>query len=38
MDPAYMTLKVRVRCGRCGVVNVADTEELNPPRDPFARR
>jgi ribosomal protein S27AE len=32
MDPAYMTLKVRVRCGRCGVVNVADTDQLHPPR------
>lgn len=23
MDPAYMTKKVRVRCGRCRTVNVA---------------
>ena len=23
MDPAYMTKKVRVRCGRCATVNVA---------------
>jgi ribosomal protein S27AE len=23
MDPAYMTKKVRVRCGRCSTVNVA---------------
>ena len=27
MDPAYMTKKVRVRCGRCGAVNVAVTED-----------
>jgi ribosomal protein S27AE len=32
MDPAYMTLKVRVRCGRCGAENVADTDQLHPPR------
>jgi phage FluMu protein Com len=32
MDPAYMTLKVRVRCGRCNTVNVADTDQLHPPR------
>lgn len=23
MDPAYMTRRVRVRCGRCGTVNIA---------------
>jgi len=27
MDAAYMTKKVRVRCGRCSTVNVAITEE-----------
>jgi phage FluMu protein Com len=27
MDGAYMTKKVRVRCGRCRTVNVAVTEE-----------
>ena len=27
MDPAYMTKKVRVRCGRCRTVNVAVTDE-----------
>jgi phage FluMu protein Com len=32
MHPAYMTLKVRVRCGRCRTVNVADTDQLHPPR------
>jgi ribosomal protein S27AE len=31
MDPAYMTKKVRVRCGRCGTVNVAVTEEPDAP-------
>jgi phage FluMu protein Com len=27
MDAAYMTRKVRVRCGRCRTVNVAVTDE-----------
>ena len=27
MDPQYMTTKVRVRCGRCGTVNVAITDD-----------
>lgn len=27
MDPDYMDFKVRVRCGRCGTINVADTDE-----------
>jgi phage FluMu protein Com len=27
MDPAYMDFKVRVRCGRCGTINVPDTNE-----------
>ena len=27
MHPVQMTKKVRVRCGRCGTVNVAVTEE-----------
>jgi len=32
MDPAYMTKKVRVRCGRCSTVNVAvgDDESDRP--------
>ena len=30
MDPAYMTKKVRVRCGRCKTVNVAITDESDP--------
>ena len=31
MDAEYMTKKVRVRCGRCGTVNVAVTEEPDAP-------
>jgi phage FluMu protein Com len=27
MDPAYMTKKVRVRCGRCRTVNVAVSDD-----------
>lgn len=27
MDPEYMDFKVRVRCGRCGTINVPDTDE-----------
>ena len=27
MDPDYMDFKVRVRCGNCGTINVADTDE-----------
>jgi len=27
MDPDYMDFKVRVRCGQCGTINVADTDE-----------
>jgi ribosomal protein S27AE len=27
MDPDYMDFKVRVRCGRCGTINGADTDE-----------
>ena len=32
MDGAYMTKKVRVRCGRCSTVNVAITDESDRPR------
>ena len=33
MDAAYMTRKVRVRCGRCGTVNVAvERDEQPDPR------
>jgi phage FluMu protein Com len=32
MDVAYMTKRVRVRCGRCATVNVAVTEESRDPR------
>jgi phage FluMu protein Com len=31
MDGAYMTKKVRVRCGRCSTVNVAITDESDRP-------
>jgi phage FluMu protein Com len=31
MDPAYMTKKVRVRCGRCSTVNVAVEDESVRP-------
>jgi phage FluMu protein Com len=34
MDGAYMTKKVRVRCGRCRTVNVAVTDETRDPRRP----
>ncbi|HEY1480821.1 MAG TPA: hypothetical protein VGF46_12360 [Gaiellales bacterium] len=32
MDPAYMTVRVRVRCGRCRTINVAITDESQPRR------
>jgi phage FluMu protein Com len=32
MDPAYMTKKVRVRCGRCRTTNVAVNDD-RPPRN-----
>ena len=32
MDGAYMTKKVRVRCGRCRTVNVAVTDATTDPR------
>ncbi len=32
MDAAYMTRKVRVRCGRCRTINVAVTDESLEPR------
>ena len=32
MDAAYMTKKVRVRCGRCRTVNVAIVDESIDPR------
>ena len=31
MDAAYMTKKVRVKCGRCRTVNVAITEQPDAP-------
>ena len=27
MDANYMDFKVRIRCGRCGTINVPDTDE-----------
>ena len=27
MHPDYMDFKVRIRCGRCGTMNVANTDE-----------
>jgi phage FluMu protein Com len=39
MDAAYMTKRVRVRCGRCSTVNVsADVEPEQHPRATGARR
>ena len=32
MDAAYMTKKVRIRCGRCRTVNVAVVDESQDPR------
>ncbi len=30
MDPDYMTFKVRIRCGRCRTINVAENDERTP--------
>jgi phage FluMu protein Com len=30
MDPDYMTFRVRVKCGRCKTVNVAENDERTP--------
>jgi phage FluMu protein Com len=32
MDPAYMSKRVRVRCGRCRTVNVVAVDESLDPR------
>jgi phage FluMu protein Com len=32
MDPAYMSKRVRVRCGRCRTVNVVEVDESVDPR------
>ena len=37
MQPVQMTHKVRVRCARCGTVNVAVTEEAPEPGGPRRR-
>lgn len=34
MDPAYMTKKVRIRCGRCRTINVAAEVPVTPARRP----
>jgi phage FluMu protein Com len=34
MDPAYMTRRVRVRCGRCRTVNIAAEVPAQPARRP----
>jgi phage FluMu protein Com len=30
MDPDYMTFRVRVKCGRCKTVNVAENDDRTP--------
>ena len=30
MDPDYMTFRVRVKCGRCKTVNVAENDNRTP--------
>jgi phage FluMu protein Com len=32
MDPAYMSKRVRVRCGRCRTINVVAVDESVDPR------
>jgi ribosomal protein S27AE len=34
MDPQYMSSRVRVRCGRCGTVNIAAEVPVVPARRP----
>jgi hypothetical protein len=34
MDPAYMTKRVRIRCGRCRTVNVSAEVPVTPARRP----
>jgi phage FluMu protein Com len=36
MDPAYMTRRVRVRCGRCRTVNIAAEVSAQAARRPRA--
>jgi phage FluMu protein Com len=36
MDPAYMTRRVRVRCGRCRTVNIAAEVSVEAARRPMA--
>ncbi len=37
MTPEYMTRRVRVRCGRCGTVNIAAEISVQPARRPGRR-
>jgi phage FluMu protein Com len=30
MDPEYMTFRVRVKCGRCKTINVAENDNRTP--------
>ena len=34
MDPAYMTRRVRIRCGRCRTVNISADVPVAPARRP----
>ena len=34
MDPQYMTRRVRVRCGRCGTINIAAEVSVQAARRP----
>lgn len=34
MSPEYMTRRVRIRCGRCGTVNIAAELPVQPARRP----
>jgi phage FluMu protein Com len=36
MDPAYMTRRVRVRCGRCRTINIAAEVSVQAARRPKA--
>jgi phage FluMu protein Com len=38
MDPDYMTFRVRVKCGRCKTVNVAENDDRTPEERRQRRR
>jgi phage FluMu protein Com len=38
MDPDYMTFRVRVKCGRCKTVNVAENDNRTPEERRRQRR